>query len=139
LAEHFIRLRGGWECCAMDAPNQVARRLTLPTVWSEGEAPRLRLTRRFGRPPLDRGCQALSLRLERVPGILSLELNGRSVVSLSPETSSYRIELDDLPARNVLLIEFERHGRCRGSTPESDWGEIALVISSVDPGPTPST
>jgi hypothetical protein len=123
----------------MDAPKRVTRRLTLPTIWSEGEAPRLRLTRRFGRPPFDRGCTALSLRLERVPGILSLELNGRRVVSPSPDTSSYRIELDDLPARNVLLIEVERLGHGGGACPESDWGEIALVISSVDPAPEPAT
>jgi hypothetical protein len=132
LAEHVIRFRGGWECHGLGGAAGNARRLTLPTVWNDGSPARMRLTRRFGCPPLEPGCQALSLRMDQVPGIDSLELNGRSIARVSPQISSYRIELGELTERNLLVLEFDRSTPASESWEGRQWGVIALVISSVD-------
>jgi hypothetical protein len=70
--------------------------------------------------------------MDHVPGIDSLEFNGRSIEEVSPEISSYRIELGDLPERNLLVLELARHAHAAASWHGGQWGVIALVISSVD-------
>ncbi len=92
----------------------------------------MRLTRRFGRPPLSPTRHVISLRMDHVPGIDVLELNGRSITPVSPHLSSYRIELDDLAERNVLVLEVEPLVDKKGGARPEPWGVIALVISPVD-------
>ena len=138
MSEHRIRLRGGWEARAIDAMPWAVNRLTLPIRWGVDPPRRLRLTRRFQRPPLPvltlRGSQTagqpeLVLVLEDVPGIVSLELNGESPVCVSPEQTRYEIPLGRLPQRNQLVLEVETPRRDDRPGGESlEWGCIALVI-----------
>jgi hypothetical protein len=132
VPDHRIRLRGGWESCRVGSVAD-SERLTLPTRWGSDRPERLRLTRRFGCPPLGPGNPVLLLVLEQVPGIHSIRLNEQEIPQVSPERSTYEIPLDSLPTRNVLVLEVEppwTHGRMDAGAPEgsSDWGCIALVI-----------
>src|SRR5271166_2561797 len=99
VPDHRIRLRGGWEYCRADSPAD-SERLTLPTRWASDRPGRLRLTRRFGCPPLGPGNPVLLLVLEQVPGIHSIRLNEQQIPHVSPESSSYEIPLDGLLTRN---------------------------------------
>jgi hypothetical protein len=141
VPDHRIRLRGGWESSPVGAPAN-SERLTLPTRWDSEQPGRLRLTRRFGCPPRAPGRQFLLLILERVPGVHSIRLNEHEIPDVSPDHSNYEIPLDDLPPRNVLVLEVDpsmaheradaREAPAGGQGPEgsSDWGWIALVIQS---------
>jgi hypothetical protein len=143
MSEHRIRLRGGWEARALDAMPWAANRLTLPIRWDLDRPRRLRLARRFQRPPLEgpshRGSRRagqpdLRLLLEHVPGLIALELNGESPVCVSPEQTRYEVPLGRLPQRSQLVLEVEtprRDDRAGGEAPE--WGSIALVIRSAGP------
>jgi hypothetical protein len=133
VTEHRIRFRGGWECCPVATPESDELRLTLPIRWSRQHPSRLQLTRRFGRPPLDPDSQVLFLQLDQVPGIQSLLLNGRPIARVSPEESRYEIRLDDLPNRNVLLLEIETPRPGDQAAAQAEWGRIALVIRPLDP------
>ena len=143
MSEHRIRLRGGWEARAIDAMPWAVNRLTLPIRWDVDLPRRLRLTRRFQRPPLEdpslpgsrqAGQPDLRLLLEQVPGLIALELNGESPVCVWPEQTRYEIPLSRLPQRNQLVLEVEtprRDDRPGGEAPE--WGCIALVIRDAGP------
>jgi hypothetical protein len=138
VPDHRIRLRGGWEYCPVGSPAD-SERLTLPTRWGSDRPGRLRLTRRFGCPPLDSNRQVLLLLLEQVPGIHSIRLNEHPIPHVSPESSRYEIPLDGLPPRNVLVLEVEppmAHGRT--DIDASDWGCIALVIQTPQDGDAPA-
>ena len=142
MPDHRIRLRGGWESCPVGAPAE-SERLTLPTRWGSEPSRRLRLTRRFGSPPLRPGRQVLLLILEKVPGVHSIRLNEQEIPHVSPECSSYEIVLDDLPARNVLVLEVEpptaqEATDARAPDGSSDWGCIALVIQTHPEGNVPA-
>jgi hypothetical protein len=142
VPDHRIRLRGGWESCPVGAPAE-SERLTLPTNWGSVPSGRLRLTRRFGSPPLGPGRHVLLLILEKVPGIHSIRLNEREIPHVSPESSRYEIPLDDLPARNVLILEVDppiAQGPTDARTPagSSGWGCIALVIQTQPEGSAPA-
>jgi hypothetical protein len=131
--EHRIRLRGGWECCATGTLRPIRERLSLPVRWSPHGPKRLRLTRHFGRPPLDPARQELVLDLDQVAGISSVVLNGQSVACVSPERSRFEIPLDGALERNTLVLEIETPeaaGEPAGMTPE--WGFIALVIRPIE-------
>ena len=133
MSEHRIRLRGGWEAHAIDGIPGVVERLTLPIRWEFDRPRRLRLTRRFQRPPLAVPSQ-LVLLLEHVPGIVALELNGESPVGVSPEQTRYEVPLDRLLERNQLVLEIATPcatDRAGGDAPE--WGSIALVIRTAGP------
>ena len=130
MPDHRIRLRGGWEYCQVGS-HDVPGRFTLPTRWGLERTTPLRLTRRFGCPPLDPRYQVLVLLLEQVPGIHSIRLNDRQILHVSPDRSSYQILLEDLPARNVLVIEVEpRLDQGSTDTEPSEWGFVALVIQT---------
>jgi hypothetical protein len=133
MSEHRIRLRGGWEARALDGLPPVVERLTLPVRWEFDRPRRLRLSRRFQRPPLAEPSQ-LVLLLEQVPGIVWLELNGETPVGVSPEQTRYEVPLDRLAERNQLVLEVETprwSDRASGDAPE--WGWIALVIRTAGP------
>jgi hypothetical protein len=133
VLEHRIRLRGGWERRAIDAPEPVTQRLTLPTRWDPDRPGRWLLTRRFRRPPLDPDCQ-LVLLLEQVPGIHSLLLNGQAPTRVSPAESRFEVPLGSLPDRNVLVLEIDTTAATDpAGVAVPEWGSIALVLRT--PGP----
>jgi hypothetical protein len=118
---HEIQLRGGWEWDASDGPTAGPARLTLPTRWDPAAAGRLRLTRRFQRPPRRPDSQVV-LRLGRAPGIRSILINGRPLGPISPELPGHEIALGTLAPRNELVLEIEP------PRDDSDWGFISLVF-----------
>ena len=131
MNDHRIRLRGGWEC-QRDGPGREAEgdRITLPVRWGASHPGRLRLSRRFGRPPIDPTRQLLLLELDRARGMQSLSLNGKALTDVSPEKSYYLIPLAEIEERNELVLEVET-----GDAPddaETDWGHFALVIRPID-------
>jgi hypothetical protein len=130
--EHKIRLRGGWECDTLDSPTASSFRLTLPTRWTTADRRRLRLTRRFHSPPLEAGSRAV-LRLEHIPGILALELNGQPAVPVSPACSEYEIPLDASASRHRLMLVIETPEPSDGSGAALGWGHVSLVIRSEGP------
>jgi hypothetical protein len=134
ITEYHIRLRGGWECSDADSCESPVRRITLPISWTDDHKRRLRLARRFNRPPVDPQHQVLLLRLEEAPGIRSLTLNGQSAARVSPLESSHLIPLGGLPDRNLLVLEIELPGsREEGESEARAWGAISLVIRTVEP------
>jgi hypothetical protein len=163
VPDHRIRLRRGWEYGPVGS-HAGSRRLTLPTRWGSEQPGRLLLTRRFGCPPRGPGRQGLILLLEQVPGVHSIRLNEQEIPEVSPARSRYEIRLDDLPSRNVLVLEVElpmAQGRTdtRGGAPgaggptaagwgvpadgqgpegSSEWGFIALVIHTPSESQDPT-
>jgi hypothetical protein len=92
----------------------------------------MRLTRRFGRPPFDPALHWLVLELEQVPGIQSLKLNGQKLAEVSPERSSYEIELDHSRDRNELAIEIAFPLPAVPVTAgAAEWGKVALVLRPI--------
>lgn len=131
MPEHLIRLRKGWESIDLDATDPLPERITLPLSCGWGSPRRLRLTRRFGRPPLDPRIESLWLRLDCVPGLDSLRLNDRDMTFGPGVEGPIEIPLAELPDRNELVLEIS------GATVPSmepgaiaTWGEIALLIRS---------
>jgi hypothetical protein len=131
MPEHRIRLRGGWECHAResddeDAP-EVVRRIDLPAA-SAAELPaRFRLTRQFGRPPVDLRNEIVSLEMRGVPGLKATRINGRAIELGLTEDAACSIDLSEpLLPRNGLVLEVELVGLPRSEG--VPWGEIALVI-----------
>ena len=129
MPEHRIRLRGGWDCQYHEADDrdgpEVIRRVDLPFAWT-GEFPRrLRLTRQFGRPPVDLASEWVELELRGVPGLTSARLNGTAIEPESTAGGIWSIRLAEaLLPRNGLVLDVER-----GDDPEPEpWGEITLVI-----------
>jgi hypothetical protein len=130
--EHRIRLRGGWECDSIDPPALGSCRLALPTRWPAQARRRLRLTRRFNQPRLEARSR-LILRLEQVPGIQSLELNGQLAIAVSPGRSEYEILLDESAGRHRLVLEIETPDPSDASSLATDWGNVSLVIRPEEP------
>src|SRR5205823_3450154 len=83
MPEHWIRLRGGWEWHVPGA-GQEPRRVTLPLAGFPGGA---LLVRSFQKPPLDLRRETLWLRLDAVPGLVLVALNGRELVRDPSRTS----------------------------------------------------
>jgi hypothetical protein len=121
---HEIRLRGGWECAAPDESTSGTTRLTLPAPIDSLPAGRVRLTRRFNRPPRVESGPVV-LRLLQAPGIRSVLLNGRPMGPISPACPDLELELGTLAPRNELVIEAEPRG------PIPPWGAISLVFRSM--------
>jgi hypothetical protein len=83
--------------------------------------------RRFNRPP---GIEdePVHLRLRQVPGIRSVEFNGRPLGPISPKRTEFDLPLGPLEPRNELVIAAEPPGT------EVDWGVISLVFGGAPPG-----
>lgn len=125
MEPHEIRLRGGWECTPADDRASEPARLALPARGSLLPAGRLRLARRFSRPP--RVAEArVTLRFSRCPGIHSATINGRPIGPTSPGLSEFDLDLGILEPRNRLAIEAEPPRN------DDEWGAISLVF---EPGP----
>jgi len=134
VTEHRIRLGGGWGCCAAGLPKSAEQRVTLPIRWRPDGLGRLRLTRRFGRPPFEPEREVLILRLDQVAGIHCILLNGQPVAGVSPESSMYEIQLEHALDRNLLEIELEPPlAGVEAAEATAEWGIIALVIRPIEP------
>jgi len=132
MSEHLIRLRKGWESIDLDSLDPRPERITLPLPAGWRSARRLRLTRRFGCPPLNPDIESLWLRLESVSGLASLQLNGRDIPLGPYPHGTLDIRLEELRPRNELALELS----AAAGDPAGDstaWGEIALLIRS-EPG-----
>jgi len=134
VTEHQIRLRGGWEYCAAGLPESDHQRVTLPIRWKPDGLGRIRLTRRFGLPPVEPGREVLILRLDQVAGTHSIVLNGQPVAGVSPERSLYEIRLEHGRDRNLLELDLEppRAG-VDAAGAAAEWGIIALVVRPIEP------
>lgn len=129
MPEHRIRLRIGWECLYRDAEDspEVYRRIDLPAPSSADLPRRFRLTRQFGRPPVDPRNESLTLELRNVAGLKSARLNGRPLAVGGAEESDRDIDLaDPLLPRNGLVLEVDVEEAARSDP--APWGNIALVI-----------
>jgi len=130
--EHSIRLRGGWECRTASSSLTESERCTLPIRWTDEAAGLVTLTRRFGRPRYDLAREALWLRLDQVPGMQSLQLNGRPLGRISPTASQYDMPLSGLLEKNRVDIELDiALAARRSASTGADWGLISLVIRSL--------
>lgn len=123
MAEHMIRLRGGWELVE-PRKTDASRRITLPASDLFETPARVVLSRSFQRPRLDPLRETLWLRLEAVPGLTSIALNGREVGRGPFEDPVILLAVEDLEPRNLLVIEVEPPG----AEEEMDWGSIALMV-----------
>jgi hypothetical protein len=136
VSDHRIRLRGGWACQSASTAPDAPEWITLPIDWGPGNPRRLRLSRRFGRPPIDPARQSVLLELDHARGVQSLLLNGKTLAAISTAKSYYLIPLPEIEERNTLVLEVET---ARWSDAPADlgpgWGQIALLIRSIDPGP----
>lgn len=123
MESHEIRLRGGWELQPAGAGGEASSRLALPVRAGSLPAGRLRLTRRFNRPPRVVGEPAI-LRLSECPGIHSVALNGRPIGPVSPDQSESELRLESLQPRNEVVIEAEPPRNV------AEWGHISLIFLS---------
>lgn len=131
MPEHLIRLRGGWEAWDLSRPASEPSRASLPLAGPVAASRNLKLVRRFGRPPLETPAQRIAIRLDHVPGLVSLRLNGKELQPLSPVDGPWEVPAEDLLARNELELQVELPDPLPGP-----WGDIALVIrESVAPTP----
>ncbi len=132
MPEHLIRLRGGWEWADLDDRESRPTRITLPAHLHLSESRRLRLTRRFGRPPMDILTETLWLRLERVPGLKSIAINGAPVPLERLGASPLEVALRELADRNLVELDVNLPAsETAGHAIEPRWGEIALVVRTV--------
>ncbi len=135
MSDHRIRFRGAWDWLVTEeGETEVARRLTLPTRWPNGVAPRFRLVRQFGRPPFDPAVESIRLEMLGVPGLIAARLNGREFIRPSGGGGDWFVPLSEpLLARNALALEVDL-GQSNAWVHVEDWGSIALVIGpKVDP------
>jgi hypothetical protein len=123
LDTHEIHLRRGWEYAGSNDPLNARARLNLPTRWNSPAAGRLRLYRRFQRPPRMPDTTGV-LRVRQSPGILAIFLNGRPIGPVSPEHAEHEIPLGVLDPRNELVLDVEP------PTDGSEWGSISLIFDT---------
>jgi hypothetical protein len=87
----------------------------------------VRLERSFRTPPIDPARETVRLRLEAVPGLLRVWLNGEPLHDGPGDCDALDLPLTGrLRDRNLLALEFDpsRAG-------ERPWGQVALVIEGV--------
>jgi hypothetical protein len=131
MADHRIRLRGGWQ---WHEPEPGATRLvTLPMALAAGVPQPIHLVRPFNRPPIDPARETLLIHLQHVEGLRVVRLNDREVARPETEPRELWVAVEPpLPARNVLVLEAELPPPFRGTSSEdSPWGEVALVVRSA--------
>jgi hypothetical protein len=124
MPDHVIRLRGGWDWDA--GPT---RRVSLPI--DDWPTPNclVRLVRRFQSPPIDPRDESLWLRLDAVPGLRSVHLNGGPLIDTANAGSAIETPLYDvLPAGNRLELLVETGEAVAGGS--GGWGLVALIVRS---------
>ena len=112
MPEHRIRLRGGWECHYRDGDDEDApeahRRVDLPAASSAEFPARFRLTRQFGRPPVDPRSESVTLEMRNVDGLKAARLNGRPIAPTQSEDRAWSVDLaEPLLPRNGLVLEID--------------------------------
>ena len=120
---HEIQLRRGWEYAGSSDRLMAPTRLTLPTRWSATAAGRLRLYRRFQRPPRISYTRVV-LRLLQSPGIHAIFFNGQPIGPVSSEHAEHEISLGLLDPRNELVLDVEP------PSDGSEWGTISLIFAA---------
>jgi hypothetical protein len=128
MPEHRIRFRGGWESSVADGDHGGASRLILPVVWPPGIVGPIRLTRRFGRPPIDPTVESVWLELSGVPGLQSLRINGVELGMPRAGVIDWTVRLESLEARNTLTLAVDL-GQVLAEERLGGWGSIALLIT----------
>ena len=94
---------------------------------------RLRVSRRFGRPPVNLKRQRLFLELDQVRGIHLILLNGKAQSGISASKSYYLIPLAEIDERNTLILEVETgESAAAGSDSGQEWGQIAILVRPID-------
>jgi hypothetical protein len=126
VRDYRIRLRGGWEWHEPSPPpGSPPRRVALPLQWDPAQPGPVRLIRHFGSPPIDPQREALELRLENVPGIVALCLNGEAFSSFGDFLG---LPLQSGRSRNELVIDIDPRLAAQGSRPDLAWGQVAIVV-----------
>jgi hypothetical protein len=128
ISEHVIKLRGGWE---WHDPAEASglRRATLPLDEFPAAPGRFRLVRHFQTPPLDPHSESLLLRLEHVPGLVSVSFNGVNLPTEPSGVAPIWLRLEGtLARRNTLSLEIEPSAFSTFSSVATSWGIISLVI-----------
>lgn len=130
---HRIRLRGAWEL-SDGRRGDATRKLSLPTHRRGDLDGPIRLTRRFGKPPIDPSLEVISLELLGVPGLARIEWNGLELPLPPGRRVDWVVPLDGpWLARNTLTLDVELDPSDRVESAEG-WGTIALVIAPrIDP------
>ena len=129
VPDHLIRFRRGWQLLTDDAPGSPYGRVSLPALWPAGPARKLRLFRRFGQPRAALPGETLWLRLDRVPGLGPITLNGSLLRERSEDGGLIEILLPELADRNELIVEVRLpEGEPTGVDHLAEWGDIALVV-----------
>ena len=127
MAEHRIRLRGGWERLEFARGAEFHFQATLPIAWAPDAEGRTRLIRRFGRPSVDLSEVSIGLEVLDAPGLQALRLNG---IELAIDGFPGELPIAGLLAeRNTLELEVDLN-QALANHSEAGWGSIALVIAS---------
>ncbi len=130
MSEHRIRLRGGWDCHyregGLEDSPEIVRRIDLPMKWLSDLPTQFRLTRQFGKPPVDMRFEEVSLEMKNVHGLNSVRLNGHVLTRGPDDTGFWSVSLTEpLLPRNGVVLEVvldQRHN----ATPFQ--GDISLLI-----------
>jgi len=129
MTEHFIRLRGGWTLTLADGETRHA----LPSTTLRSQPSGFVLTRPFHAPSGLGPGDTVALRMEQVPGVRRIRLNGRLIFE-SSAMSELPAELDVtgmLVGRCVLVLEV---GGSDWNAPAEGWGHVAVVIRAREGG-----
>ena len=129
MPEHRIRLRGGWEFQVTGGSPWLPRQ-TLPLIaFPDGPGP-VRLARNFQTPPMDAGSETLWLRLDAVPGLLSVVLNDRVLARGPFDKPVLDLTVGDaLRPRNRLVLDVQPPAKSDSPFGVFPWGDVALVIT----------
>jgi hypothetical protein len=130
MTVHRIRLRGPWQLAPAAASEAQTTTVRLPAPWSElfdGDAARMRLSRRFHRPTNLGPTDQVSLVVRPLPLGARVSLNG-TILDLQPDCGSDQavFPAPRLELSNVLAVEFDAF-RAVGDQPGI---EVALLITS---------
>lgn len=135
--EHLVRLNAAWEVLVPGDSSSRPFRVNLPVDWrglswpGGGPPPRLRLSRRFGRPiGLDPIAPAARARLliDGAAAVRAVEIDGRPATWRREEPDRLVVDLPALGVRNVATIEIATAGA------EGAWGSVSLVFGGGDAG-----
>jgi hypothetical protein len=118
MPPHAIRLRAAWEI--RPGPDSTWTRIDLPLSPSTLPAGPATLRRRFRPPPIDPAAEELWLVLEAIPGVDSVDLNGREWL---PEGRGLTTRIEAGPTNLLELRLGETASRATDL-----WGIIRLEI-----------
>ncbi len=134
MDEHLIRFRRGWEPSGA-GPEVLPRPFTLPRAdFPPASGSVIGIARWFRSPPIDPACETLWLRLDAVPGLISVALNGVEIACGEFHDPPVTIALSGgLAARNQLVLNVQPLPAGRAMPLGFLWGEIALVVRREGP------